>query len=122
MSIQQAILFDGWKIPTLESFCADHFNPSNKKETTFAGWQEAAQKDVECAFMVLQAKWCLLASPVEMWDEYIFRTWLFHSLCCTTCWYRSDQKLERNAQGTTFKKVCHKTMTMMMGIAILLTS
>ena len=40
-----------------------------KKETTYAGWQEAAQKDVECTFGVLQSKWQLLASPVEMWDE-----------------------------------------------------
>ena len=40
-----------------------------KKEKAFAGWQEAAQKDVECAFGVLQSKWRLLASPVEMWDE-----------------------------------------------------
>ena len=35
----------------------------------FAGWQEATQKYVECAFGVLQSKWWLLASPVEMWDE-----------------------------------------------------
>ena len=69
MSIQQAILFGGWNIPTIESLCEGHFNPSNEKETTFAGWQEAAQKDVECTFGVLQSKWGLLASPVEMWDE-----------------------------------------------------
>ena len=42
-----------------------------KKETTFAGWQEAAQKDVEHAFEVLQSKWWLLASPVQMWDEVV---------------------------------------------------
>ena len=40
-----------------------------KKEKTFARWQEAAWKDVEDAFGVLQSKWWLLASPVEMWDE-----------------------------------------------------
>ena len=43
--------------------------PIMKKEKTFAEWQEATQKDVECAFGVLQSKWLLLASPVEMWDE-----------------------------------------------------
>ena len=43
--------------------------PITKKETTFAGWQEAAQKDVEHTFGVLQSKWRLLTSPVEMWDE-----------------------------------------------------
>ena len=40
-----------------------------KKEKTFAGPQEATRKDVECAFGVLQSKWQLLASLVEMWDE-----------------------------------------------------
>ena len=31
MSIQQAILFGGWNIPTIESFYEDHFIPNNKK-------------------------------------------------------------------------------------------
>ena len=40
-----------------------------KKEKLFAGWQEPTWKDIDCAFGVLQSKWQLLASPVEMWDE-----------------------------------------------------
>ena len=40
-----------------------------KKEKQFAGWQEAARKDVKRAFGVLQSKWHLLASPIEKWDE-----------------------------------------------------
>ena len=43
--------------------------PIMKKEKTFPGWQKAAWKDVEHTFGVLQSKWQLLASPVEMWDE-----------------------------------------------------
>ena len=35
MSIQQAILFGGWNIPTIESFCEDHFNPNNEKRENF---------------------------------------------------------------------------------------
>ena len=35
MSIQQAILFGGWNIPTIESFCEDHFNPNNEKGEYF---------------------------------------------------------------------------------------
>ena len=31
MSIQQAILFGGWNIPTIETFHEDHFNPNNEK-------------------------------------------------------------------------------------------
>ena len=40
-----------------------------KKKTSFTGWQEAAQKDEEYVFGVLQSNWQLLASPVEMWDK-----------------------------------------------------
>ena len=40
-----------------------------KKEKQFAGWQEAARKDIERAFGVLQSKWYLLASPIEKWYE-----------------------------------------------------
>ena len=43
--------------------------PLTKKEKQFTGWQEAARKDVKRAFGVLQSKWCLLASPIEKWDE-----------------------------------------------------
>ena len=39
------------------------------KEKQFAGWQEAARKDVERAFGVLQKKLHFLASPIEKWNE-----------------------------------------------------
>ena len=35
MRIQQAILFGRWNIPTIESFCEDHFNPNNKNRENF---------------------------------------------------------------------------------------
>ena len=55
--------------PQLSCFMKTISIPIMKKEKNFAGWQEAAWKDVECAFGVLQSKSQLLASPVEMWDE-----------------------------------------------------
>ena len=55
--------------PQLSHFVKTISIPIVKKETTFAAWQEGAGKDVEHAFGVLQSKWQLLASPVEMWDE-----------------------------------------------------
>ena len=61
-------LVDG-KYPQLSCFMKTISIPITKKETTFAGWQEAAQKDMEHIFGVLQSKWRFLASPVEMWDE-----------------------------------------------------
>ena len=35
MSIQQAIIFGGWNIPTIELFHEDHFNPNNTKGDYF---------------------------------------------------------------------------------------
>ena len=55
--------------PPLSRFVKTISIPINKKETKFAGWQEAARKDVERAFGVLQSKWRLLSSPIEKWDE-----------------------------------------------------
>ena len=43
--------------PQLSCFVKTISIPITKKVKTFAGWQEAAQKDVECAFGVLQSKW-----------------------------------------------------------------
>ena len=55
--------------PQLSHFMKTISIPIMKKEKIFAGWQEAAWKDVEHAFGVLQSRWQLLASPVKMWDE-----------------------------------------------------
>ena len=93
--------------------------PIMKKETTFAGWQEAAWKDVEHTFGVLQNKWQLLASPVEMWDEVCIQDLVTSCIILHNMMVQQQLEVERNAQATTLKKVCHKTMTMMMGIVIL---
>lgn len=55
--------------PLLSRFVKTISVPINKAETNFSGWQESSRKDVERAFGVLQAKWRLLSSPVEKWDE-----------------------------------------------------
>ena len=55
--------------PQLSHFVKTIPIPMMKKEKSFAGWPEAAQKDVKCAFGVLQSKWWILASHVEMWDK-----------------------------------------------------
>ena len=55
--------------PQLSHFVKTISIPIIKKETNFAGWQEASWKDVECTFGVLQSKWWLLAGPVEMCNE-----------------------------------------------------
>ena len=64
MSIQQAILFGGWNIPTIESFHEDHFNPNNEKRENFC-WMAGTCTE-GCGMCI----WgMLLASPVEMCDK-----------------------------------------------------
>ena len=36
---------------------------------SITGWQEAAHKDFEQAYGVLQSHWCLLTCPIELWDS-----------------------------------------------------
>lgn len=55
--------------PPISRFVKTISSPINRSERIFAGWQEAARKDVERAFGVLQMKWRMLANPVERWDE-----------------------------------------------------
>ncbi|XP_038699687.1 uncharacterized protein LOC119996983 [Tripterygium wilfordii] len=43
-------------------------HPRTEKEKHFARKQEAARKDVERAFGVLQAKWAITQGPVRFWD------------------------------------------------------
>ena len=66
MSIQKAVYLVDGIYPQLSHFVKTISIPIIKKETTFAGWQEAAWKDVEHTFGVLQIKWRLLASPVDV--------------------------------------------------------
>jgi len=55
--------------PKLSRFAKTISVPLSRAERNYATWQEAARKDVERAFGVLQSKWRLLASPIKKWDE-----------------------------------------------------
>ena len=55
--------FIGGIYPQLTQFAKTILMMLTKKEKKFAGWQEATRKDVE---RVLQSKWHLLASPINM--------------------------------------------------------
>ena len=69
MSIQQAILFGGWDISIVESFCEDHFNPNDEKGVYFSWMAESCMEGCRMHIWALQSKWWLLSSPVEMWDK-----------------------------------------------------
>ncbi|XP_071683023.1 uncharacterized protein [Lolium perenne] len=43
-------------------------NPNSEQEARFAKEQEAARKDVERAFGILQARWAIVRHPARAWD------------------------------------------------------
>ena len=55
--------------PQLTQFINNILIPLSNKEKKFAGWQEAARKDVKRVFGVLQCRWHLLAIPIVKFDE-----------------------------------------------------
>ncbi|XP_026383784.1 uncharacterized protein LOC113279299 [Papaver somniferum] len=55
--------------PKLSTIVESYKRTNTKKEKYFTKMQEAARKDVERAFGILQAKWNIVRGPVEYWDE-----------------------------------------------------
>lgn len=53
--------------PELARFVKTIDEAIGKKRKGFASWQEAARKDIERAFGVLQRKFHILVKPVELW-------------------------------------------------------
>jgi len=43
--------------------------PLTEKDKLFAQHQEAARKDVECAFGILQKRWAIIRHPARLWDR-----------------------------------------------------
>ena len=84
MSIQQAILFGEWNIPTIESFHEDHFNPNDKKEKTLLDGRKPHGRmwNVHLGYCKASGSYWQVLWRCGM--RYVFRTWLLHALSCTT--------------------------------------
>jgi hypothetical protein len=54
-------------------------NPTNEKCKRFAKEQEAARKDVERAFGVLQSRWAIVRYPARTWSSE--RMWNVMTAC-----------------------------------------
>lgn len=54
-------------------------NPQDAASKYFSHLQEAAQKDIECAFGVLQACWKILTAPCRLWSTHDLRNIMY---CC----------------------------------------
>ncbi|XP_010233036.1 uncharacterized protein LOC100835202 [Brachypodium distachyon] len=55
--------------PNWATFVKTIHNPVGKKQTVFAKAQEAARKDIERAFGVLQARFAIVRGPAHFWDK-----------------------------------------------------
>ena len=60
--------------------------PATEDEKTFTEWQEAARKDIERAFGVLQGKFQALATPILLMDLQIIAnlcssSLILHNMC-----------------------------------------
>ena len=60
-------LADG-SYPQWAAFVKTISEPRGNKQSHFATMQEAARKDVERAFGVLQARWGIVQSAAMMWE------------------------------------------------------
>jgi hypothetical protein len=64
--------------PPLATIVKTYSNPDTQKKKKFAQMQEAARKDVERAFGVLQARFAIVKGPARFWDadtlSYIMKT------------------------------------------------
>jgi hypothetical protein len=53
----------------VKSIKEKHGQPLTRKEATFTKAQEAARKDIESAFGVLQAQFAIVRGPACFWDK-----------------------------------------------------
>jgi hypothetical protein len=54
--------------PSWDTFMKIVRNPANEKYKRFAKEQEAARKDIERAFDVLQSRWAIVRYPARFWS------------------------------------------------------
>jgi len=55
--------------PEIARFARSISVPTGRDGKRYSSWQEAARKDIECAFGVLQCKFQIITHPIEKWDE-----------------------------------------------------
>jgi hypothetical protein len=65
--------------PSWPTFVKTVRNPADEKYKRFAKEQEAARKDVERAFGVLQSRWAIVRYPVRTWSPE--RMWNVMTAC-----------------------------------------
>ena len=70
---QLFVLVDGI-YPKYSRFVKGIKDPLTEPEKKYSAWQEAARKDIERAFGVLQSQWKFMATPIKAYSTEVIRT------------------------------------------------
>ena len=70
---QLFVLVDGI-YPKYSRFVKGIKDPLTEQEKKYSAWQEAARKDIERAFGVLQSQWKFMATPIKALSTEVIRT------------------------------------------------
>jgi Plant transposon protein len=109
--VNLSLLADGI-YPSSGRFCKTFAQPIGEEKKKYAVWQEAAQKDIERAFGVLQRKFQTMKKPIKQW--YVEDICNMMYTCLISClilrnWMVTD-RVSRNEEE---KKICMKQWTQM---------
>jgi hypothetical protein len=79
------LLVDGI-YPKYSRFVKGIKDPVTRQECSYTGWQEAARKDIERAFGVLQGRWKFMRNPIELMTmdiitERVKTCLILHNMC-----------------------------------------
>ena len=101
---QMYILVDGI-YPAYSRFVKAFKEPAGDKERSLTSWQEAARKDIERAFGVLQAKFQFLARPIVIRDiklieEAVTCCLIMHNMCVSDRVMDGDVRAQYNPAHT----------------------
>ena len=101
---QMCILVDGI-YPAYSRFVKAFKEPAGDKERSLTSWQEAARKDIERAFGVLQAKFQFLARPIVIRDiklieEAVTCCLIMHNMCVSDRVMDGDVRAQYNPAHT----------------------
>lgn len=99
------VLVDGI-YPEYSRFVHGIKQPCDKQEEKYTKWQEAARKDIERAFGVLQGKFQYMARPIEEHDlnlisRRVASCLILHNMCVSDRVMHGDVYARYNPMGTT---------------------
>lgn len=95
--------------PHYQCFVQAVKNPATRKERIFSTQQEAARKEVERAFGMLQARWHIIERPCRLWHREAMKTVmkacvLLHNMILD---YQRDQNIDGSYIDVDLYRAAH---------------